>query len=498
MGYQCSLIGMALRCALLVLLLLTPLRAQTWQLIWSDEFNGPANTLPDAGKWGYDLGGGGFGNGELETYTTAPENASLDGNGNLLIRTLRPSSNSYTSARIKTQDKFSIAYGKIEARIKIPFGQGIWPAFWMLGANIPSVSWPNCGEIDIMENIGKEPAIVHGTVHGPGYSGANGLGKGYSLPGGARFADDFHLYTVVWSPGAVEFQVDGNAYFKVTPASLPAGAKWVFTKPFFLLLNVAVGGGWPGYPDATTTFPQIMAVDYVRVYRSSTEAVINPGGVVDAASFAAQLTPGSLATVFGTGLADDVYGSLFDTTQNAFSSSVAGVSVQVEGHAAPLTFVSPNQINFQVPWQTPMGPATAGVQVIRNSLPSNTETLTLTPTAPSVFELPPSAWFTPSGPGTAIVTCSGVNCTLWGNGFGSPAQRDGAPAPLAYTDAACTLQIENKPATVTYCGTAPGLIIDQLNFTYPAGLPANATVLNASLQVGAASSRFQVPPPPAP
>ncbi|HCC57614.1 MAG TPA: hydrolase [Solibacterales bacterium] len=261
---------MPLRCAVLFLLLLAPLPGQGWQLVWSDEFNGPANSLPDTAKWGYDLGGGGFGNAELETYTNSPGNIWMDGNGNLVIHALRPAAGVYTSARIKTQDKFSIAYGKIEARIKIPYGQGIWPAFWMLGAHIKTVGWPACGEIDIMENIGKEPTLIHGTVHGPGYSGGNGIGKAYALPSGQPFANDFHVFTVVWSPNSVEFQVDGNAYFTVTPQSLPSGAKWVYNTPFFLLLNLAVGGAWPGYPDATTTFPQVMTIDYVRVYRSTT------------------------------------------------------------------------------------------------------------------------------------------------------------------------------------------------------------------------------------
>lgn len=486
---------MALRCALILLLLAAPALGQTWQLVWSDEFNGAANTPPDPSKWGYDLGGGGFGNAELETYTNSPDNASMDGNGNLVIHVLRPSAGTYTSARLKTQDKFSIAYGKIEARIKIPYGQGIWPAFWMLGANINKVGWPTSGEIDIMENVGKEPGTVHGTVHGPGYSGSNGIGQPYSLPAGQRFADDFHVYTVIWSPATVEFQVDGNSYFKVTPASLPSGTKWVFNTPFFLLMNVAVGGYWPGYPDATTTFPQTMTIDYVRVYRSNAQAIINPGGVVDAASFGAQLAPGSLASIFGTGMADNVYSSLFDATLNAFPGSTAGVSVMVDGRAAPLTFVSPAQINFQIPWEASANP---GVQVVRGGVPSNMEPLALTPTAPSVFELPPNEWFTPAGPGTAIVTCVGHYCTLWGNGFGAPAQQDGAPAPVANTAAACTLKIENQAANITYCGTAPGLVIDQLNFTYPSGLSADATVLNASLQVGNASSTFQVHPPPSP
>jgi beta-glucanase (GH16 family) len=136
----------------------------------------------------------------------------------------------------------------------------------MMGADITAVGWPHCGEIDIMENRGKEPATIHGTVHGPGYSAAKGIGAPYKLPAGQRFADEFHVFTVLWDRESVEFQVDGYGYKRVTPTDLPAGAPWVFDHPFFLLLNVAVGGKWPGYPDATTHFPQRMVVDYVRVY----------------------------------------------------------------------------------------------------------------------------------------------------------------------------------------------------------------------------------------
>src|SRR5438309_2101315 len=135
----------------------------------------------------------------------------------------------------------------------------------MLGADIGSVGWPRCGEIDIMENIGKEPLIVHGTVHGPGYSGGNDIGAPYSFPNNARFADDFHVYAVDWTDKSLSFSVDGVRYFQVTPDKIPAGAKWVYQHPFFIILNVAVGGAWPGNPDATTTFPQTMLVDWVRV-----------------------------------------------------------------------------------------------------------------------------------------------------------------------------------------------------------------------------------------
>jgi beta-glucanase (GH16 family) len=170
-----------------------------------------------------------------------------------------------TSARLKTQGLFAAQYGKVEARIKLPSGQGIWPAFWMLGTSITNVGWPACGEIDIMENIGREPSINHGTVHGPGYSGGKGITARYTLPAGQTFAQDFHVFAIQWASQTITFSVDGNVYATVTRASLPSGAAWVFDNPFFLLLNVAVGGTFPGNPDATTTYPQEMVVDYVRI-----------------------------------------------------------------------------------------------------------------------------------------------------------------------------------------------------------------------------------------
>ena len=241
--------------------------ATGWTLVWSDEFAQPDGTSPDPAKWGYDLGAGGWGNGELEYYTARTNNVRIE-SGQLVIEALLESylGSGYTSARLKTQGKASWAYGRMEARIKVPRGQGIWPAFWMLGASIGSVGWPTCGEIDVMENIGREPTIVHGTAHGPGYSGGGGIGGPDSLPGGAAFADAFHVFSVEWTTNQIQWFVDGQKYFNLTPASLPNGSTWVFTQPQFLLLNVAVGGGWPGNPDGTTTFPQRMVVDYVRVY----------------------------------------------------------------------------------------------------------------------------------------------------------------------------------------------------------------------------------------
>jgi beta-glucanase (GH16 family) len=238
-----------------------------WRLVWSDEFEQPDGSSPDTNKWRFDLGGGGWGNNEWQYYTSRTNNARIEG-GCLIIEARQENyqGSNYTSARLKTQGRASWLYGRFEARIQIPRGQGIWPAFWMLGTNIASVGWPDCGEIDIMENIGREPSTVHGTVHGPGYSGGGGISGAYVLPGGGAFADDFHVFAVEWTTNRIEWFVDGQRYFTVTPASLPSGAAWVFDRPQFLLLNVAVGGNWPGYPDGTTVFPQRMRVDYVRVY----------------------------------------------------------------------------------------------------------------------------------------------------------------------------------------------------------------------------------------
>jgi beta-glucanase (GH16 family) len=242
-----------------------PSAASSATEVWNDEFDGPANSPPDPAKWTYDLGNNsGWGNHELETYTDQLRNAHLDGLGHLIIR-VEQAGTGFASARLKTEGLFAAQYGRIEARIKLPSGQGIWPAFWMLGTSIKAAGWPQCGEIDIMENVGREPSVNHGSVHGPGYSGAHAITGTYSLPGSARFADDFHIFAMEWAPRTITFSVDGAVYQTVTAASLPAAAPWVFDNRFFLLLNVAVGGDLPGAPDASTTFPQEMTIDYVRV-----------------------------------------------------------------------------------------------------------------------------------------------------------------------------------------------------------------------------------------
>jgi beta-glucanase (GH16 family) len=236
--------------------------APAWILDWSDEFEG---TALDSSKWVAETGGHGWGNNELQHYTSRAENVRVAG-GILIIeaRKERFDNREYTSARIKTAGLKERTYGRYEARMKLPKGQGIWPAFWMLGSDIGTAGWPASGEIDIMENIGKEPGMVHGTLHGPGYSGADSFGRGSSLATGA-FADDYHVFAVEWEPREIRWYRDGVLYHTARP-ELVNGA-WVFEHSFFVLLNLAVGGNWPGNPDASSTYPQQMLVDYVRVYR---------------------------------------------------------------------------------------------------------------------------------------------------------------------------------------------------------------------------------------
>lgn len=252
----------------------TPVSAAAgdWQMVWNDEFNGSAGSGVDTAKWTYEIGGGGWGNGELEYYTNRTENVYLEQDSNnaanryLVIKAIKEAygGNQYTSGRIKTQDKFNFKYGKVEMRAKLPYGQGIWPAFWMLGENINSVSWPNCGEVDIMEFVGQTPTKVYGTIHGPGYNGAGGLGAWHEYPAG--FSDSFHTYAIEWEPNVIRWYFDGQLFQTRTIDDLN-GRQWVFDHNFFLLLNCAVGGAWPGSPDASTVFPQKYCIDYVRVYQ---------------------------------------------------------------------------------------------------------------------------------------------------------------------------------------------------------------------------------------
>lgn len=240
--------------------------ATNYGLIWQDNFEGPAGQLPDPEKWQFDIGTD-WGNNQLEYDTNRPENVSLDGQGNLAItaREEEYSGQSYTGGRIKTKDLFEQERGRFEARIKLPIGQGIWPAFWMLGHDIDDVSWPQCGEIDIMEYRGQEPRVLVGSVHGPGYAGSNPISQEHTLAQGG-FHLGFHVFAIEWDNEGIRWFVDGFNYHTVTPADIPAGTDWVFDHPFFMLLNVAVGGHWVGSPDETTQFPQTMLIDYVKVF----------------------------------------------------------------------------------------------------------------------------------------------------------------------------------------------------------------------------------------
>jgi beta-glucanase (GH16 family) len=248
-------------------------------LVWSDEFDGPAGTGPDPGKWVPDIGGEPqWGNDEDQYYTGRPQNLAKSGAGDLVISARRerlpgmaPCAEGpcdITSGRITTKTKFDQTYGRFEARIKVPDGPGLWPAFWAMGADDDSHPWPANGEIDFMEVIGTEPGTVYGTAHAPGFP-AEGIGGSRTLSAGRRLAEDFHTFSVEWSPSRIDWQLDGATYFTLTSGRLAPGQQWVFDHPFYLLMNLAVGGTWPGPATADTPFPATMRVDYVRVYRKT-------------------------------------------------------------------------------------------------------------------------------------------------------------------------------------------------------------------------------------
>jgi beta-glucanase (GH16 family) len=243
------------------------LAERSYTLVWSDEFNGEAGASPNSEYWNFNIGTGqnGWGNQELQYYTDRPSNVSMNGSGQLVITARREAMGGmpFTSARINTMEKFEHAYGRVEARIQNPYGPGLWPAFWMLGSNFGEVGWPQSGEIDIMEMRGQQPSVIHGSLHGPGYSGGNPISGSYGLPNG-RFDADFYLYAVEWTPDRIDFFVNETLYNRVSKKDVPG--EWVFDQPFFLILNVAVGGNYVGFPVDETPFPQQMKVDYVRVY----------------------------------------------------------------------------------------------------------------------------------------------------------------------------------------------------------------------------------------
>ena len=317
-----------------------PVYGQAWRVVWSDEFNSTApGAMPDGSKWTYDQGAGGYGNGELQTYckpgvdaapcVAASPNAYQDGHGHLVIEARRDSTGDWTSARLKTQGLYQVQYGRVEARIKLPVGAGLWPAFWMLGSNVKTVGWPQCGEQDIMEWVQSYgPGATSSTTHGPGYSGGSGITAQSSLPQGGRVDDGYHIYGVTWSPNRIEYYRDtpGNVFLTLTPASLPAGAAWVYDHPFYILLNLAIGGGgFPGTTDSTTPPRAQMLVDYVRVYQQTGR--INAGG-----------------PAVGAFLADSGAGA---TTGGSFAHSRAVIIPSGLPHAAPAPVYQSNRFgNF--------------------------------------------------------------------------------------------------------------------------------------------------------
>ncbi|HQK69879.1 MAG TPA: family 16 glycosylhydrolase [Bacteroidales bacterium] len=227
-------------------------------LVWSDEFNGGSLSTV---FWNYETGGGGWGNNELQTYTNSNENVHLD-SGYLHITALNPSPGSYTSGRITTKGKKEFTNGKVEIRAMLPEGKGLWPALWMLGANFSSVGWPTCGEIDIMESLGHAPSTSYGALHW-NLNGHTYVTGTYNLPSG-KFSTEFHVFSLVWTPTRIRWFVDGNQFFSKTREEIKG---FPIRLPMFFIFNVAVGGTWPGNPDQTTTFPQHMIVDYIRVYQ---------------------------------------------------------------------------------------------------------------------------------------------------------------------------------------------------------------------------------------
>jgi beta-glucanase (GH16 family) len=251
-----------------------------WTLSFQDEFSGPYSSGVDQSKWNFDIGGNGWGNEELQYYTNNRRNVFTDGFGRLVIRAQAEPNTSqyrcamgrncaYTSARLNTRERFAQAYGRFEVRVLVPAGEGLWPAFWLLGNNLAEVGWPSNGEIDIMEIIGREPALAYGTIHGPGYSGSNSIGKAVALPDGAVFAKNFHTFAIEWQENEIRWYLDDVLYQTRTPADLPSGTRWVFDHPAFMILNLAVGGQWPGRPTANTRFPADLIIDYVRVYQKN-------------------------------------------------------------------------------------------------------------------------------------------------------------------------------------------------------------------------------------
>lgn len=232
------------------------------RVVWADEFAGPAGAPPDPRVWRHETGAGGWGDEQLQRYTASTRNAYLTGDGRLAITAHREADGDVTSARLTTLGRLTMRRGRVEARIRQPRGAGTWSAFWMLGDDLEDVGWPACGEIDVMEHVGAEPRTVHGTVHGPGYAGIGG-GVGGRLDAATPLADGFRTYAVTWTDDLIVWDLDGVEYHRVTPGDVPG--PWPFRHGFHLLLNLAVGGRWPGNDTTEPSLPATMLVDHVRV-----------------------------------------------------------------------------------------------------------------------------------------------------------------------------------------------------------------------------------------
>lgn len=278
-----------------------------WTLAWGDEFSGSSVS---SSNWAFDTGGGGWGNNELQTYTSSSANVYIQ-SGQLVIKAVKDAAGNYTSARLKTQGKRSWTYGKIAARIKLPYGQGIWPAFWMLGDNITSVGWPRCGEIDIMEMVGggeNRDDTMYGTLHWDASGHASYGSPPKELPDPQFFYQAFHVFEIEWNSNEIIWRLDGTEFFRTSVNTAQWPTMDEFHRPFFIILNLAVGGNWPGYPNASTVFPQYMNIDWVRVYTPSS------GGIVSGNVY--RLTPKIGASksldVQGVGTADGTQVQIWD------------------------------------------------------------------------------------------------------------------------------------------------------------------------------------------
>lgn len=253
---------------------------EEWTLVWSDEFDGDSGAYVDTTRWTADTADGchmgicGWGNQEKQFYTASTENIALNGRGQLAItaRIAAPGRSCYygpcryTSGKITTRGRFHAHPGRVEARIRLPTGQGLWPAFWMLGAGWPATPWPRCGEIDIMEHKGSQPTITSSALHGPGYSGATPLAHA-TVRAAGPYWQDFHTFAVEWDASRVRFFVDGEMHYQVSRAEVERHGDWVFDQPFFAILNLAVGGHFDGDPQSDAVLPAVLLVDYVRAFR---------------------------------------------------------------------------------------------------------------------------------------------------------------------------------------------------------------------------------------